>query len=66
MSGGCKLPYSASYIHIGCIQSVSEPSYDVSGHMDAPLYTVTPVQVGTNFGKLGARVSPNNIMVSFL
>ena len=26
-------------------------------------YTLTPVQVGPNFGKLGVRVSPNIIMV---
>jgi hypothetical protein len=31
-----------------------------------PSHTVIPVQVGPNFGILGVRVNPNNIMVSCL
>jgi hypothetical protein len=33
-------------------------SYDVDGHMGAPLYMVTPVQVGAKFWKIGCKGEP--------
>ncbi len=38
-----KLPQSAFYLHIGCIECVWAPSYVVEGHLGAPLH-YTPVQ----------------------
>jgi len=35
-----------------------------NGHMGAPLQSYTTVEVGTQLGKLGVRVSPNDIKVS--
>ena len=54
----CKPPHSAFHIYLGCRWVVFAPSHAVDGHMGAPLHSYTTVEVGTQLGKLGVRVSP--------
>ncbi len=68
MFGGCKPTHIVSQIHIKCLWSVWATSYAVDRHMGSPLHSCTCAGGGKipNFGKMGLRVSPNNIMVSCL
>jgi hypothetical protein len=69
MFRGCKAPHSVSPIHIDleCIDIESvEHLHMLWMSIWVHPYTVTYVPVGAKFWKFGVRVSPNNIMMSFL
>jgi len=63
---GFKPTLTASYIYVGCIQSVLAPWDAVDGHMGTPLCRYYIVQVGVNFRENGVWPSHYDVVRSWL